>query len=136
MPLPASSFHAATHPLDALPWCNPKEGLPKRYAISRMGKASVLNGDLDMGQSYQALTVNRIDFEGLRAQRPAEKMLAKLSLHPPTNGLLCLGATISGTVDFRESQQAAADDPALPKCVQVAGTRNRFCSDAMAVSEI
>ena len=63
-------------------------------------------------------------------------MLAKLSLHPPTNGLLCLGATISGTVDFRESQQAAADDPALPKCVQVAGTRNVFCSDASAVSEI
>lgn len=49
----------------------------------------------------------------------ADRLLVRLALHPPRDRPLCLGATLSGTLDFRGSQEAAAADPALPKCVQV-----------------
>ena len=49
----------------------------------------------------------------------ADKLLARLTLHPPAQGPLCLGSTLAGTIDFRSSQEAASEDPTLPKCVQV-----------------
>ena len=43
----------------------------------------------------------------------------RLALHPPQDGPVCLGATLSGTLDFRGSQEASARDSRTPKCVQV-----------------
>ena len=51
--------------------------------------------------------------------RVGEHPLVRVALHPPLEGRLQLGATISGTLDFRFSQEAAQQSSAAPKCVQV-----------------
>lgn len=55
-------------------------------------------------------------------------MLARLTLHPPMDGPLCLGATLCGTVDFSASQEAASADPSLPKCIQVCPSHTYIAS--------
>lgn len=45
--------------------------------------------------------------------------LVRIALHPPMEGPFQLGCTLAGTLDFRQSQEAAAQSPATPKCVQV-----------------
>ena len=42
----------------------------------------------------------------------------RVALHAPPDGPLALGALLAGTLDFRSSQEAAAADPASPRCVQ------------------
>lgn len=47
-----------------------------------------------------------------------DSALVRVALHAPPDGPLALGALLAGTLDFRSSQEAAAADPASPRCVQ------------------
>ena len=73
-----------------------------------------------------------IEFEGEILHWGVDNMLARLTLHPPMDGPLCLGATLCGTVDFSASQEAAAADPSLPKCVQVCSSPSTSPSQKIA----
>ena len=55
-------------------------------------------------------------------RRVGEAPLAKVSLHPPLEGYLQPGAALAGTVDLRQSHEAAELQPGAPKCVAVAIT--------------
>ncbi len=55
-------------------------------------------------------------------RRVGESPLAKVSLHPPLEGYLQPGAALAGTVDLRQSHDAAELQPGAPKCVAVAIT--------------
>ncbi|KAK9827403.1 hypothetical protein WJX81_008568 [Elliptochloris bilobata] len=52
--------------------------------------------------------------------RMGDSALVRVALHAPPDVPLALGALLAGTLDFRSSQEAAAADPASPRCVQVA----------------
>lgn len=45
--------------------------------------------------------------------------LVRVALHAPSDGHVALGSVLSGTLDFRASQEAAARNPEAPRCVQV-----------------
>ena len=56
------------------------------------------------------------------ACRVGDHPLARVSLHPPLEGYLQPGAALAGTVDLRQSHDAAESQPNAPKCVAVAVT--------------
>ena len=45
--------------------------------------------------------------------------VGRVALHAPSDGHVALGSVLSGTLDFRASQEAAALNPEAPRCVQV-----------------
>lgn len=45
--------------------------------------------------------------------------LVRVALHAPSDGHVALGSVLSGTLDFRASQEAAALNPEAPRCIQV-----------------
>ncbi|EIE18927.1 hypothetical protein COCSUDRAFT_49110 [Coccomyxa subellipsoidea C-169] len=52
--------------------------------------------------------------------RVGDAALVRVALHAPSDGHVALGSVLSGTLDFRASQEAAALNPEAPRCVQVA----------------
>ena len=53
--------------------------------------------------------------------------LVRVALHAPSDGHVALGSVLSGTLDFRASQEAAALNPEAPRCVQVRKTPLKIC---------
>ncbi|CAL8463947.1 g3482 [Coccomyxa elongata] len=52
--------------------------------------------------------------------RVGDAALVRVALHAPSDGHVALGSVLSGTLDFRASQEAAALNPEAPRCIQVA----------------
>lgn len=100
--------------------------VPPRHPKGSIFPPLRTHSELSLGSAVDSPLANAtpsqpLDIQGHRSYnlRVGDRPLVRLSLHSPLFGEVTLGGTINGAIDMRASHEAALQDPAAPKCVQV-----------------